>query len=880
MKKLEREDLYKLIYMAARHTCMHDGMYGITNIGKKNEGIEFKDNLSFKNLSKKERDTYIELVKEQVFEDKKSITTGSRTTMHFRAELPKDRIREYANDNFYDELMNYYKDEEYLEDSLEDYEDLLPFIQEELEKEHDEFYEKYQAMEEKEYDFEKEFEEEEEEINEQEELKKKIEIIKGMSKEDFQRLVYMTALEVSNTKTTFNKNKKSLLEKEEDEKQTYISCAQKSALKSFSYNPDLVFSTFMGMSEDTPEELKKIIIKQLLFDSTYNEIFEGYRLAKDKEKFFENCDKNFGVDISKKAIEEINTEIAQQFFEKIEEGKENFNHDDRIKEAVNNYLIGIIKKRYPKLSKENEAIFVEKISDTVNYEIENRYGYGGFGPRGLHCDNSPSPELEYAFCSMDFGEDWPDYRMHAAADLTFPCKMSISIEKGKYALASDGFNSEYLYMSEAYKKQALESTNQRIERELSKIPDTKKDEFEKEYIAELEKYNSERKPLIERKEIEDELSQKEEQFMIEAKSLMESYGQRIDEIDAMDLSKEEKERRKESILEETKKAEETYYQYKETKKQELSKIREKYGYMTLEIYDKEKQNIQNKEMWMRKRVIQYAEEENHKAYEEFNKTPHEAFTWPNTDHLPSPDLSRYFAEKDRLESYQTTTITKKENLEEKQALTKEQEELSNAFARAYSDYVKDSYNYRSIEYSKEKENIQELYKGLQEYFAQNCDNIQQQEFIKKFEKEDLNQMIETCGFLKERNLLYSGLDGYQTDIRFEDGILVRNVFSSPKIYYGKEEQIKDRISKLDSKIRFYQDKGIDSISKMVVYKLEGEKESFEQYLQEIKGEEKTLLELEEEKQKLEKVEQEAKELRRQFEEQDKNIENSDGEISQ
>lgn len=213
MKKLKREDLYKLIYIAAEGTCIDDGMYGITSIGKKNEGIGFKENLSFKNLSKKERDTYIKLVKEQVFKDKKSITTGNQTRMSFKAKSVQSKIKEYANYNFYNELINYYNDEEYLKDFEKDHEELLPFVQEELEKHNDEFYEKYQAMEEKEYDFEQEFEEEEEEINELEELKNKIKTIKQMSKEDFQRLVYMTALDVSNKSTIFNKDEKSVFVK-------------------------------------------------------------------------------------------------------------------------------------------------------------------------------------------------------------------------------------------------------------------------------------------------------------------------------------------------------------------------------------------------------------------------------------------------------------------------------------------------------------------------------------------------------------------------------------------------------------------------------------------------------------------------------------------
>ena len=188
--------------------------------------------------------------------------------------------------------------------------------------------------------------------------------------------------------------------------------------------------------------------------------------------------------------------------------------DAKIKQSINDYLIGIIKKEYPSLSKENEKKFLESISDTIDSEMKREFWLSsGIGPRGLHCDNRPSPELEHAFMSMDFGPDWDRTRMAAAAHLTFPFKMSIYTERGRYAKATDGYwETKYLYMTEEYKAQALHSVNKRIESELAKIPKTQLEEFEQEYKKELAKYETDRQPLLERKRIEDELNEQELQL--------------------------------------------------------------------------------------------------------------------------------------------------------------------------------------------------------------------------------------------------------------------------------------------------------------------------------------------------------------------------------
>ena len=177
--------------------------------------------------------------------------------------------------------------------------------------------------------------------------------------------------------------------------------------------------------------------------------------------------------------------------------------DKQMKEAVNEYLIGHIKKRFPNLSTENEEIFKEGISPVIDYEMKHGNHYGGFGPRGLHCDNQPSPELLNAFMNMDFGPEYPDIRMSAACYSVFPMKMSVRIERGKYVEATDGYlSNEYLFMTKEYSERALNEVDRRIQDEIAKIPKKTMLQFQEEHKKELEEYQEERKPLLKKKEQE------------------------------------------------------------------------------------------------------------------------------------------------------------------------------------------------------------------------------------------------------------------------------------------------------------------------------------------------------------------------------------------
>lgn len=135
MKKLEREDLYKLIYMVASATYEKDRSFGLTPIVEEEIGKKFKD------IKNEYIETYVSIVKKQVINDD---------------EVKEDLIDEYAEAILYNNLIDYYHNPSYLEDFEEKHSDLLPFVEEELKKENDEFYKQYQSMQERKYDFEQE----------------------------------------------------------------------------------------------------------------------------------------------------------------------------------------------------------------------------------------------------------------------------------------------------------------------------------------------------------------------------------------------------------------------------------------------------------------------------------------------------------------------------------------------------------------------------------------------------------------------------------------------------------------------------------------------------------------------------------------------------
>ena len=539
--------------------------------------------------------------------------------------------------------------------------------------------------------------------------------------------------------------------------------------------------------------------------------------------------------------------------------EENINHDDKIKQVVNEYLIGLIKARFPNLSKENEEIFKEKISATIDEEIERKmFMNRGIGPRGLNCDNRPSPELEYAFCSMDFGEDWPEYRMAAAAYNTFPHKMSISVRKGKYALASDGYNdTKYLYMSEEYKEQQLAKINAMIERELSKVPNDKMEQFEQEYKQKLEQYNNNRTRLLEKKTRTEELSQKELMLKQELEDLMANYSQRIDEIDKMELSESEKQAKKESILKETNETKQKAEACEKESRAEISKMQKEYGYITIEMFEEIKGEIVNKDKWMIKKIGEYSREEYKKIMDEFKNTPNVDIEkeWPNTDHLPS-DLDKYYDEKKRIENYTGITNRQTQEIQEKAEMTQEQNEIMMAFVNAYCDYVKIDDSYVLLEHSQQKESVEKLREELKCYFERNFNIIQDVENMKKFEDEALKNIARRCGFTKNREIeKYRRND--KLNVRFEDGILICKQNYDQKIYYGKIEDVEKKIEKLESKQRFLKDIGS-------WHRLSIEENSILEGLQEYKtektGNEKSLMQLDAEKANLEEREIQAREL--------------------
>lgn len=544
--------------------------------------------------------------------------------------------------------------------------------------------------------------------------------------------------------------------------------------------------------------------------------------------------------------------------------------DKQMKEAVNEYLIGYIKKRFPNLSKENEEKFKEGISPVIDYEMKHGNHYGGFGPRGLHCDNQPSPELMNAFMNMDFGPEYSDMRMSASCHTVFPMKMSVRIERGRYVEATDGYSSsEYLFMTEEYSKKALDEVNRRIEQEIAKVPKEKMLQFKEEYKKELEEYQEERKPLLKKKEARDKLLEKEAVLREKSDKLVKSYLRRLNEIDKMAISDEEKRARKEQIKQETALATEEFENFSRHRQEEEGKLNEEYGYNTLDILDEMHENINDEETWMRNKILDYAGEENRRIFEEFEWDE----AWKKSNEVPSTDLKRYYEDRDAIRSY----IEKEQSKENKQneamqlpELDERQTQIVSALAEAYTDYVAKGDDYNCYLYGTEEEQQkQQLKVAIQDYLSKRADNVLDAEFMKDFMRERLPEIATQFSFSKK--LDYRSPWGIIREdnnaVQYEDGLIIGSQGSfSKKVYYGNMEAIDRKIEELISRKQFWKDYKDDGISG-ITYKESILLDALEDYKAEEQLKGKSLAELDREKAKLEGKERSAEDLLKKFEKQ-------------
>lgn len=542
--------------------------------------------------------------------------------------------------------------------------------------------------------------------------------------------------------------------------------------------------------------------------------------------------------------------------------------DKKMKEAVNEYLIRHIKKRFPNLSTENEEKFKEGISSVIDYEMKHGNHYGGFGPRGLHCDNQPSPELLNAFMNMDFGPEYPDMRMSASCYSVFPMKMSVRIERGKYVEATDGyFDSEYLFMTEEYSKRALDEVNRRIEQEIAKVPEEKMLQFKEEYKKELEEYQEERKPLLKKKEARDKLLEKEAVLREKSDRLVKSYLRRLNEIDKMPISDEEKRARKEQVKQETALATEEYENFSRHRQEEEGKLNEEYGYNTLDILDNIHENINDEETWMRNKILDYAGEENKRIFEEFEWDE----AWKRSRNVPSTDLKRYYDDRDAIRSYiekEQAKENKQNESEQSPELDEKQTQIVSALAEAYTDYVVKGDDYNCYIYGAEKEKqIQQIQVAIQEYLSKRVDNVLDAEFMKDFIQEGLPEILTQYSFSKKLDYRspWATIRESNNAVQYEDGLIIGSQGSfSKKVYYGNMEAIDRKIEELRSQKQFWKDYRDDGISG-ITYKEAILLEALEDYKAEEQLKGKSLAELDREKAKLEGKERSAEDLLKEFE---------------
>lgn len=544
--------------------------------------------------------------------------------------------------------------------------------------------------------------------------------------------------------------------------------------------------------------------------------------------------------------------------------------DKEMKEAVNEYLIGYIKKRFPNLSKENEEKFKEGISPVIDYEMKHGNHYGGFGPRGLHCDNQPSPELMNAFMNMDFGPEYPDMRMSASCYSVFPMKMSVRMERGRYVEATDGYSSgEYLFMTEEYRKRALDEANRRIEQEIAKVPKEKMQQFKEEYKKELEEYQEERKPLLKKKEARDKLFEKEAVLREKSDRLVKSYLRRLNEIDKMAIPDEEKRARKEQVKQETALATEEFENFSRHRQEEEGKLNEEYGYNTLDILDNIHENINDEETWMRNKILDYAGEENKRIFEEFEWDE----AWKKSRNVPSIDLKRYFEDRDAIRSYiekEQAKENKQNETEQSPELDEKQTQIVSALAEAYTDYVAKGDDYNCYLFGTEEEQQkQQLKVAIQDYLSKKTDNVLEAEFMKDFMRERLPEIATQFSFNKKVDYRspWGIIREDNNAVQYEDGLIIGSQGSfSKKVYYGNMEAIDRKIEELRSQKQFWKDYRDDGISG-ITYKEAILLEALEDYKAEEQLKGKSLVELDREKAKLEGKERSAEDLLKEFEKQ-------------
>ncbi len=344
--------------------------------------------------------------------------------------------------------------------------------------------------------------------------KRKKDILEKMSKEDLLTFAYSIAEKTYESKNMFSKEqleeKRELWGLSDEEKNAYILCAKKSTLKLFDSSNKSVLDTLISINENMPKEIKDIVINQLLFDATAEELL-SYAIE-GKKDFLEETTKK-SVDMAKS---DINTEETKKFFQAIDETIETEKEDNKIKESIVQFWLRGVKAKKPDLSKESEENFRKSILKSINRS------YNSFTGASISMDWDPSSELIDAYCSMEKTKSGTmgffDIRS------VFPSKTTTTAYKGQYAVVYSEFEeNEYLYMTDKYRFKEKQKIAEQIKQQEDKIPEDVKLAFENEF--------------------EEEQRQQ---------ALLDTYTTQISSIKNSDMSAEEKAQKKQELIDELK----------------------------------------------------------------------------------------------------------------------------------------------------------------------------------------------------------------------------------------------------------------------------------------------------------------------------------------
>lgn len=409
------------------------------------------------------------------------------------------------------------------------------------------------------------------------------------------------------------------------------------------------------------------------------------------------------------------------------------------------------------------------------------------------------------------------------------------MEKGKYAEVRSEFGeSGFLYMTDEYRQERLTSVNTRILQEESKIPQEVKDGFEQAYNTLIEKLAIQREPLVKKQEATQKILDEEKALQEKAEQLLDSYSSRIDELETLGLSEAEKEQRKQAVIQEVKDAQ-TQSHSKRISEQ-LGELQEKYGYQDLTRFDEMHKDELDKQAWMREQYIQYARQENNRFREEYRKEHPDSFGWPDTSSVPSPDLDRFYAEKDQIAEYDKKHAEKEqaETTQEDIKLSEQQQEFASALGKEYAEYMKEHGDIDRYAFRNEREQI--LADGFSNYFAKHYENLTNPAFLVDFENGSMREIAKQNGFQSSfRDFgLGSPFKVQFSHVTVEEGLIYTRdrILDTAKIAYATPEAIQTKINHLNSRIRFMQDTGKDSFS---TRSFESLRDSFVNYQRGLQG---------------------------------------------